>query len=325
MRSLTGRRSKAAAAPSHVTPYAIDVDDLGVRYNLRLTKKNTFRQTLATMIHRGEGDRTFWALRNVSFRLIHGESLAVIGPNGAGKSTLLQVLAGIITPSEGSIDVRGHISSLLMLGAGFDQELTGRDNIHLAGAFMGIEHNAMVDGIERIIDFADIGQFIDAPIKTYSSGMRARLGFAIATSVDPDVLLLDEVLATGDQVFREKSKARVLELARAAKAIVLVTHDMEWVTAFCNRAMLIELGHVVAEGDPAEIVRIHRERSAAERERKAAEAAAFLGTSTETAAALGVPRAVTLPGRPTKAEREAAAKREAKAERDAKTETAVRR
>ena len=254
--------------------YAIDVRALGVRYNLRLTKKNTLRQTLGSFVRRSEGDRTFWALKDVSFRLVHGESLAVIGPNGAGKSTLLQALAGIITPSEGTVDVRGHISSLLHLGAGFDQELTGRENIMLAGAFMGIPHEAMVARSEEIVDFADIGQFIDAPIKTYSSGMRARLGFSIATSVDPDILLLDEVLATGDQVFREKSKARVLELARSAKAIVLVTHDMHWVSEFCNRAMLIERGHVVAEGEPEAMVAIHQEHSVAEQARRAAEMAA---------------------------------------------------
>jgi ABC-2 type transport system ATP-binding protein len=254
--------------------YAIDVSRLGVRYNLRLTKKNTLRQTLGSLVRRGEGDRTFWALQDVSFRLVHGESLAVIGPNGAGKSTLLQALAGIITPSEGTVDVRGHISSLLHLGAGFDQDLTGRENIMLAGAFMGIPHSDMVARSEAIVDFADIGQFIDAPIKTYSSGMRARLGFAIATSVDPDILLLDEVLATGDQVFREKSKARVLELAKGAKAIVLVTHDMHWVTEFCNRAMLIERGHVIAEGQPEAIVAIHEEHSVIEQARRAAELAA---------------------------------------------------
>jgi ABC-2 type transport system ATP-binding protein len=269
--------------------YAIDVQGLGVRYNLRLTRKNTIRQTLATIARRGEGDHGFWALREVSFRLVHGESLAVIGPNGAGKSTLLQALAGIITPSEGAIDVRGHISSLLQLGAGFDQELTGRDNITLAGAFLGIDRREISRRADRIIDFADIGQFIDAPIKTYSSGMRARLGFAIATSVDPDVLLLDEVLATGDQVFRAKSKARVLELAQGAKAIVLVTHDMHWVTEFCNRAMLIEKGRVVAEGEPAEIVRVHEEHSDRARAEKAAEAARLLGADAE---------AILLPRRP---------------------------
>jgi ABC-type polysaccharide/polyol phosphate transport system ATPase subunit len=259
--------------------YAIDVRDLGVRYNLRLTKRNTLRQTLGTIMRRGEGERTFWALQDVTFRLVHGESLAVIGPNGAGKSTLLQTLAGIITPSAGTVDVRGHISSLLQLGAGFDQDLDGRDNIMLAGAFMGIPHDEMVQRSESIVDFADIGQFIDAPIKTYSSGMRARLGFAIATSVDPDILLLDEVLATGDQVFREKSRARVLQLAKSAKAIVLVTHDMQWVIEFCNRAMLIEKGHVVAQGEPEEIVALHKEHSLAETMRKQAEFIAKLGDS----------------------------------------------
>jgi ABC-type polysaccharide/polyol phosphate transport system ATPase subunit len=251
---------------------AIEVQGLGVRYNLRFTRKTTVRGTFTRLRDPEGGSKHFWALRDISFRLVHGESLAVIGPNGAGKSTLLQTLAGIILPSEGSVAVNGAVSTLLTLGAGFDQELTGRENILLAGAFLGIDPLVMRDRLEGIIAFADIGQFIDAPIKTYSSGMRARLGFSIATSVDPDILIVDEVLATGDQAFREKSKQRVLELARSAKAIVLVTHDMSWVTEFCNRAMLIEKGALIAEGEPAEIVAIHQEHSA--RARAAAEAAA---------------------------------------------------
>ena len=139
------------------------------------------------------------------------------------------MLAGIILPSEGSVEVHGHVSSLLTLGAGFDQELSGRENILLAGAFLGCRTASCGELLPSIVEFADLGQFIDAPFKTYSSGMRARLGFAIATSVDPDILLLDEVLATGDAEFREKSKARVIELVKAAKGIVLVTHDMAWV------------------------------------------------------------------------------------------------
>jgi ABC-type polysaccharide/polyol phosphate transport system ATPase subunit len=260
-------------------PTVIDVHDLGVRYSLRLTRKNTVRQSFANLLRPREGPSSFWALRSVTFKLIKGESLAVIGPNGAGKSTLLQALAGIITPSEGQIDVLGQISSLLTLGAGFDAELTGRDNILLAGAFMGIGHREMEQRIEGIIAFADIGQFIDAPIKTYSTGMRARLGFSIATAVDPDILLLDEVLATGDQVFRAKSQARVLELVRAAKGIVLVTHDMNWVTEFCNRAILLEHGHIVAEGEPAEVVAIHREHSEQVKAEKAAEAARLIAAA----------------------------------------------
>jgi ABC-type polysaccharide/polyol phosphate transport system ATPase subunit len=242
-------------------PSVIEVRDLGIRYSLRLTKKNTLRHTFINLFTKKDGPKDFWALRNVDFDLVHGQSLAVIGPNGAGKSTLLQVLAGILTPSEGDVLVRGQISSLLTLGAGFDQELTGRDNILLAGAFLGLEHREVLERLEPIVEFADLGEFIDAPIKTYSSGMRARLGFSIATSVDPDVLLLDEVLATGDAIFRAKSKARILELVHSAKAIVLVTHDMGWVTEFCNRAMLIERGHVVMQGEPDDVVAVHLEHA----------------------------------------------------------------
>lgn len=253
---------------------AIEAKGLGVQYSLRFTKKTTIRQSMAQMLSR-EPLEPFWALRDVSFDLQRGESLAVIGPNGAGKSTLLQVLAGIILPSEGAVEVYGHVSSLLTLGAGFDQELSGRDNILLAGAFLGLPDGVVRGLLPSIVEYADLGQFIDAPIKTYSSGMRARLGFAIATSVDPDILLLDEVLATGDAEFRDKSKARVIELVKAAKGIVLVTHDMGWVTEYCNRAILLEKGRVVLEGDPADVVQAHVQRSA----QRKAERAARLGSA----------------------------------------------
>ena len=275
---MTPERAPAtdAAAPPPMAadrgPLAIQATGLGVRYSLRFTKKTTLRQSLGQVFSR-EALESFWALREVSFDVERGESLAVIGPNGAGKSTLLQVLAGIILPSEGTVEVNGHISSLLTLGAGFDQDLSGNDNILLAGAFMGLDDRMVRDLLPSIIEYADLGQFIDAPIKTYSSGMRARLGFAIATSVDPDILLLDEVLATGDAEFRAKSKARVIELVRAAKGIVLVTHDMAWVTEYCNRAMLLEKGRLVVEGAPADVVRVHEERSA----QRKAERAAKLG------------------------------------------------
>ena len=247
--------------PSPSSSPAIDVRVLGVRYNLRLTRKNTVRESFKNLARRRSGPSHFWALRDVSFRVSPGESLAVIGPNGAGKSTLLQVLAGILEPDEGAIEVNGLISSLLTLGAGFDPELSGRDNIQLAGAFMGIDHADMVARTPGIVEFAELGQFIDAPIKTYSSGMNARLGFSIATAVEPDVLLLDEVLGTGDATFRAKSQARVVELMKAARAIVLVTHDMNWAREFCNHAVLLERGNVVAAGEPDAVVRIHEERS----------------------------------------------------------------
>lgn len=274
--------SGAAATTNGSDNLAIDVRNVGVRYSLRFTRKTTLRQTFSRALSRREGAKAFWALRGVSFRLVNGESLAVIGPNGAGKSTLLQALAGIIIPSEGTVEVHGRVSSLLTLGAGFDQELTGRENIVLAGAFLGMEPREMASRLDGIVEFADVGEFIDASLKTYSSGMRARLGFAIATSVDPDVLLLDEVLATGDQVFRAKSKARVLELVRSAKAIVLVTHDMTWVTEYCNRALLLEHGHVVAEGDPAEVVALHEEHSERARQEKLAQIARYGGPVTSS-------------------------------------------
>ena len=237
--------------------HAIGASDLGVRYDLRFTKKTTIRSSIGEMLGRGQVEQ-FWALRHVNLQVQRGESLAVIGPNGAGKSTLLQVLAGIIRPSEGAVDVFGHVSGLLALGAGFDKELTGRDNILLGGAFLGLDDAVTRELLPSIIAYAELGDFIDAPIRTYSAGMKARLGFAIATSVDPDILLLDEVLATGDANFRAKSKARVLEIVAAAKAVVLVTHDMNWVTEYCNRAILIERGEMVAEGEPADVVELHQ-------------------------------------------------------------------
>ncbi len=271
----------AATAPSMdgARPDAIVADDLGVQYNLRFNRKRSMREAFANVLTRQPPER-FWALRHLNVRVPHGESLGVIGPNGAGKSTLLQVLAGIMRPSEGSVEVRGAVSGLLTLGAGFDQELSGRENILLGGAFLGLEDKVTRELMPGIVEFADLGAFIDAPLKTYSSGMRARLGFSIATAVDPDILLLDEVLATGDATFREKSKGRVIELVKAAKAVVLVTHDMNWVQEYCNRAILLERGQVIIEGTPDEVVNAHLERTAAAKlEREAAARAAGLDPS----------------------------------------------
>lgn len=268
-----------AQQPADTRPIAIDANNLGVKYSLRMTKKQTLKQSLIRRMRGGE--TTFWALRNATFQVRHGESLGVVGPNGAGKSTLLQVLAGILMPSEGDLVVDGHVSSLLTLGVGFDQDLSGTDNIRLAGAFMGLDHKLVEQKLPEIVEYAELGDFIDVPIKTYSAGMRARLGFAIATSVEPDILLLDEVLATGDAQFRAKSKERVGELVQQAKAIVLVTHDMNWVTEYCNRAMLIEQGQIILEGSPEDVVRLHQERSEARRAEKLAKGV-FSGVRTVT-------------------------------------------
>jgi ABC-type polysaccharide/polyol phosphate transport system ATPase subunit len=283
-------------APEAAEPHpAIVTEDLGVEFNLRFSRKKTVRETAANVLLRRPPVR-FWALRHVSLRVAHGESLGIIGPNGAGKSTLLQVLAGIMRPSEGSVEVRGAVSGLLTLGAGFDQELSGRENILLGGAFLGLDDKVTRELLPGIVAFADLGDFIEAPIKTYSSGMRARLGFAIATAVEPDILLLDEVLATGDATFREKSKGRVIELVQQAKAVLLVTHDMNWVTEYCNRAILIEKGHVVLEGDPEDVVTVYRAHTE-EARAKTEEAARAAGVDPLVAAgAMSPPAAAATAG-----------------------------
>jgi ABC-type polysaccharide/polyol phosphate transport system ATPase subunit len=244
-------------------PLGIDVHDLGIRYDLRLTKRTTLKGSLSGIVRRGQRERGpnhFWALRHLDLQIRHGEAIGLIGPNGAGKSTLLLALSGILQPSEGTIAVDGRVSTLLTLGAGFDSELTGRDNIALAGAFLQIEHDEMTRLTPGIIEFADIGAFIDAPVKTYSMGMKARLGFSIATSITPDILLLDEVLGTGDQTFRAKSQSRIRELIGRARVVVLVTHDLTYVTEFCGRAILMEKGRIMHDGDPAGTVALYKDR-----------------------------------------------------------------
>ena len=239
---------------------AIRAADLGVRYNLNFTKKTKLHTTFANLLDPRKRNRGhFWALRHVDLEVKRGEAVGIIGPNGSGKSTILLALAGILQPSEGVVEVNGHVSTLLSLQAGFDAELTGRENIALAGALMGIDHRMMAEITPGIIKFASIGAFINAPMKTYSSGMRARVGFAIATAVDPDILLLDEVLGTGDNAFKQKSKKRIAEVLHSAKAVVMVTHDLSWIRAFCTRAILLDKGQIVADGSPREITQLHEQ------------------------------------------------------------------
>jgi ABC-2 type transport system ATP-binding protein len=277
-------RLDQSASASTAQP-AVQLRDLGIRYDLRLTKRTTLKGSLAGMFRHNEGrENHFWALRHLNLTLAHGESLAIIGPNGAGKSTLLLALAGILQPSEGEVETNGRVSTLLTLGAGFEMDLTGRDNIDLAGAFLNIPQRDMDALTPGIIEFADIGQFIDAPVKTYSSGMRARLGFSIATAITPDILLLDEVLGTGDQTFRARSQARVRELVDKARAIVLVTHDLTYVSEFCNRAILLEKGQLIHEGEPDEVVALYRDRVARQKLLAEADAQRFAEVPTVTRA-----------------------------------------
>ncbi|MFM8996846.1 MAG: ABC transporter ATP-binding protein [Candidatus Limnocylindrus sp.] len=237
----------------------IRLNNLGVSFDLRRSKTRVRRQVAGKTDRLDEHGR-FWALRNISLTVESGESLAVIGANGAGKSTLLKTLAGIILPDEGTIEVRGSIATLLQLAAGFKDELDAEDNILLVGEFLGVPSKEMKKRVQDILDFAAIGEFADAPVSTYSSGMRARLGFSVATSVEPDVLLLDEVLSTGDASFREKSRARIVELMNRARAIVYVTHDLESAATFCTRAIELRDGKIVAYGPSGEVVEQYKSR-----------------------------------------------------------------
>jgi lipopolysaccharide transport system ATP-binding protein len=196
----------------------------------------------------------FWALRDVSLDLFHGESLAVIGRNGAGKTTLLRLIAGIIAPDRGTIESRGLSATMLSLQLGFLPHLTGRENAMLSAMLMGCARRRAESLMPAIFEFSELGEFFDRPIRTYSSGMKARLGFSVAFQIDPDVLLIDEVMAVGDAGFFEKSTAVMREKLQSNKTIVMATHSAERVRKFCNRAVWIERGVTRAEGDAREVM-----------------------------------------------------------------------
>jgi len=197
----------------------------------------------------------FWAVRDVSFAVARGESLGIIGHNGAGKSTILKLLSNITTPSKGEISITGRLSALLEVGSGFHPELTGRENIYLSGSLLGMSRSEISEKLEAIIDFANMRRFIDSPAKRYSSGMLVRLGFSIAAHINPDILLLDEVLAVGDVAFQEKCKRRIAELHEEGTTLVFISHDLSAVRTLCQRVILLERGEIRAEGLPDDIIR----------------------------------------------------------------------
>ena len=200
---------------------------------------------------RGAGTEEFWALRDVDVTVGDGETVGLIGPNGAGKSTLLKVLAGILRPTSGAVEVQGRIASLLELGAGFNGELTGRENVYLNAALLGLSRKEVDRLLDSIIDFSEQGSRIDDPVKHYSSGEYVKLAFSIAVHVDPDVLLIDEVLAVGDEAFARKCLAKIAEFQQAGKTILFVTHSLDLVTTLCTRGIVVDHGRVQYDGDPA--------------------------------------------------------------------------
>ncbi len=220
------------------------------------------------------------ALVDVSFQVGRGEMLGVIGANGSGKSTLLRLLAGIHRPTSGEVLVEGRVAALLELGAGFHPEISGRENIEVNGLLLGLSRRQIASRFEEIVRFAELAEFLDAPLKTYSSGMAVRLGFSIAAHSDPDVLLVDEVLAVGDEAFAHRSLEKFAEFERAGKTILVVSHDLSLVAERCRRAVWLERGRLVADGPAAETVARYRERVAAgegQRRLEAARAAPFSG------------------------------------------------
>ena len=196
----------------------------------------------------------FFALRNISFRVEDGESLAVVGRNGAGKSTLLSLVAGLTDPVKGSVVVKGRVAALLELGAGFHPDLTGVENLHLNASLLGLSRKRTADVYEGILAFADIGDFIYEPIRTYSMGMTMRLAFAIAVNVDPDILIVDEVLAVGDQAFQEKCRERIRGFKAQGKTLLFVSHSGPLVRELCNRALWLERGQILLDGPAADVL-----------------------------------------------------------------------
>src|ERR1700754_4043618 len=237
---------------------AIDVVNVSKVYR-RYAQKKQFA-TLKSAILSGsllgdlKPDETFQALRHVSFSVPKGCTYGVIGSNGSGKSTLLKCVAGITRPTEGDVKVNGRISALIELGAGFHPEISGRENIFINGIMLGLTKKEVARRFDEILEFAELQEFIDAPVKTYSSGMYMRLGFAVAIHVDPDVLLVDEVLAVGDEGFTHKCLDKFAEFRRRGKTILLVTHSLNLVERFCDEAVWLDAGRLQAEGDPKRVV-----------------------------------------------------------------------
>lgn len=203
--------------------------------------------------------KDFWALTDVSFELAQGHSLALVGPNGSGKSSLLALVAGIMAPTLGTVSTKGRISALLELGSGFQPEASGRENIYLSGSVLGLSRPEIRKRFDDIVDFSGVSEFIDSPLKTYSSGMMVRLGFSVASSLNPDILIVDEVLAVGDEAFKRQCLTRIRELQHGGCSIILVTHEMAYVEGFTSEAILLDHGKVVSTGPASRIVQDYHE------------------------------------------------------------------
>ncbi len=238
---------------------AIKVRDLGIRFYLRFQQRPTVHSGIVRFLRHQQKPEEFWALRNVSFDVPKAKVLGIIGANGSGKSTLLRTLARIYYPDEGELEIRGRVSSLISLGAGFHPELSGVQNIYYNGMILGLSKEMLDARRDAIIEFAELGTFIDAPVRTYSSGMRARLGFSVAVHVDPEILVVDEVLVVGDAAFRERCANKVRELLLNGATVVMVQHNMEAILQMSHQCMWLEKGSVKMLGGPYDVVKTYLE------------------------------------------------------------------
>jgi lipopolysaccharide transport system ATP-binding protein len=231
----------------------LEFDNVGVRFRMYREKVITLKEAVLRRFQHLKTADDFWALQEIDVRIAAGESVALIGHNGSGKSTLLKVAAGVLQPTTGTVRISGRVSPMIELAAGFDPDLTGRDNVFLNGALMGYSRKEMKEKFDRIVDFSELGEFIDMPVKNYSSGMYARLGFAIAADVEPDILIIDEILAVGDEKFQAKCMERINSIRKSGCTIIYVSHAMESVQRLCDRVVVLHHGHLVFDGaaDPA--------------------------------------------------------------------------
>ncbi|MDD5556103.1 MAG: ABC transporter ATP-binding protein [bacterium] len=234
--------------------HAIEVNGVGKRFHIRHGGRHTLKAAALGRVRGRRAREAFWALREISFGVEAGTTLGIIGSNGAGKSTLLGLLARTMRPTEGTIDVRGRVSSLLELGAGFHPDLSGAENIYLNGAILGLRRAEIATRFDRIVRFAGLEEFIDTPVKHYSSGMYVRLGFAVAVEVEPDILLIDEVMAVGDETFKRRCLEKIADFKRAGRTMLIVSHDLDTITGVSDRVLLLDAGRIAGVGEPGRVV-----------------------------------------------------------------------
>ena len=228
---------------------AIEVDNVSMKFNLSREKVDSLKDYIFKTIKREIQYNEFWALKNVSFSVEKGDRVGILGLNGAGKSTLLKVISGVFKPTEGHVDKHGKMVPLLELGAGFDPQYTGKENIYLYGAMLGYTKKFIDSKYDEIVEFSELQKFMDVPVKNYSSGMKSRLGFSIATVVEPKILILDEVLSVGDAKFRKKSEKKIMSMFDSGVTVLFVSHSLEQVQRLCNKAMILAKGKLIAYGD----------------------------------------------------------------------------